>query len=92
MQEALRIEVDVRDRGEERFQDVPIGPIVHPPQAARLMGQIAAALGLMHDDVLQRGHLGLLPADAQIVTPLALGRLLALIAKHVHGLRPPVKC
>ena len=82
--QALGVEVDVGDGGEERFDDEDVDLAVARAEGGGAMRVHGDALGGVDEQVLQGRGGSVLAADAGGGTTGALGGLLALITEHVH--------
>jgi hypothetical protein len=80
----LGIEIDVRDGGEEEFQDGHVDFPISRPQLCGPRGVHRDALGRLDQQVLQGRGGGVFAAYAHGRATGAIGGLLALITVHGH--------
>jgi len=86
--QALGVEVDVRHRREQRFENENVNFTISGPKLPGRMGVSGDVLGRENQQVLQGGRLGILSAYAVRSTSLPTGRLLTLVTEHAHRMAP----
>lgn len=86
---AGRIKVNIGDRRKQGIQNEGVDGLVARVKTAGTVSELSDGLARFDEQVLKRGNLGGLAADADRATTGAMGCLFALIAKH--RLSPPVR-